>query len=194
MTLLRNLHTAATIAYGALAIDGCVVGLVRAEAGDATAHDPANGQFTSGSGGGGSSAKPISGPGSENHAALQAMKAKTTAAGPRKRMFPGYTTAQLEESAKTHADPAMRERLTQEVEARKSGESKVSITPQIAPATKSATPFAIKSKDEQPPMATQPNSGAPLYPGRSLEMNKGGAIPASIQPSGVGTWPGRTLD
>lgn len=47
---------------------------------------------------------------------------------------------------------------------------------------------------DQTALTTQANSGIPAYPGRVLEMNKGGNLPRSIEAATMGKWPGRTLD
>lgn len=47
-----------------------------------------------------------------------------------------------------------------------------------------------------PSWAGKPAKGkdeTPAYTGRSLEMNKGGSLPADAAPTSSGTWPGRTL-
>lgn len=66
--------------------------------------------------------------------------------GERVRKYPSYTTAQLKEfsASSTGKD---KDELDEEIAARESGASTTKVTPQIGPATKGATPFAMKSGD-----------------------------------------------
>jgi hypothetical protein len=60
------------------------------------------------------------------------------------RMFPSYTLAELKaDLGKTTLSPETRAKMQQEIAARESGASQVKVTPQVAPAAKGATPFAI---------------------------------------------------
>lgn len=63
---------------------------------------------------------------------------------PRKRMFPNYTTAELEKDVESEADPDIKSKIKAEIAARKAGISQIKVTPQVAPASKNATPFGLK--------------------------------------------------
>lgn len=70
----------------------------------------------------------------EKHIHIHLGAAPRKAAAKDARMFPSYTTAQLKERlGKGDLDPATAAKIKAEIEARESGESKVSVTPQIKP-------------------------------------------------------------